>query len=71
MTGTGRVYCTPEAMKDFMAQQHYSARDLADALGYSRQSIYAMANGQADIPLCVALAMAAIEAKLKPYGATP
>jgi plasmid maintenance system antidote protein VapI len=62
------IYCTPGALRDFMAKHDLSARQTAEAIGCGKSFVYAMLNGTVPVPLTIALALAAVDAKLKPYG---
>lgn len=59
---------TPKQLARYIEEERTTPTALAQDLGYSRASIYAMLRGGVDIPLVVGLAMAALRAGLKPYG---
>ena len=59
---------TPDDLARYIEEERTSPTALARDLGYSRASIYAMLADKVDIPLVVALALAALRAGLKPYG---
>jgi DNA-binding XRE family transcriptional regulator len=59
---------TPDQVIAWRERLHYSQRDAAHALGCSRDAWARWEKGTKQVPLYIALAMAALAMGLRPYG---